>query len=383
MVLKKTSIFILILIIFFSFGCEKKVEKKVEKKEIPKIEVKVYSIKKEKIPIWVDFSGKTEAYRSVAVVARVKGNLEKRFFKPGDHVEKGDILFKIEDSEYKAVLDQHKASKRKNEASLKLAISTYERYKPLVEKELATKAKLDELVADNEQIEALIKADEATIRQAKLNLDYTTVKATTDGMIGRNFVDIGNMVGTNSENSKLAVIVKSDPLYVNFTPSGDDSSLISKYESEKNPKVKVYIPSRREGELEIYTGKIDFVDNKTDDSTGTVSMRAVVKNPKNTLLPGTFVEISVFVTDEIPIIALSPLNIMEGQLGSYVYVVTKEGKIKTKQIKTEYGSKNIVIISSKSLNDGDKVVVSPTRKLRNGMDVIVKEVGSPVLKQEK
>jgi len=383
MVLKKTSMLILVFILFFSLGCEKKEEQKVVQKEKPKVNVEVYSVKKEKIPIWVDFSGKTEASKDVSVVARAQGNLEKRFFEPGDYVKKGDALFKIEDSEYVAILDQHKASKRKNEASLKLAMSTYERYKPLVEKELATRAKLDELVADTEQIEALIKADEATIRQAKLNLDYTVVKATTDGVIGRNLIDIGNMVGTSSESLKLAVIVQADPLYVNFTPSEHDLSLINKYKSAKNPKVEVSIPARSDEEVKIYKGEVDFIDNQTDESTGTISMRAIVQNPKNTLLPGSFVEIKLFITDQIPVFALSPSNIMEGQLGSFVFVVNAEGKVETKQVKTEYGNKNVLIIADDSLKEGDKVIVSPTRKLRNGMEVILKEVNSPVLKQAK
>jgi len=380
----KRSMVIAIAISALLVGCgEKKDDKKVEKIEVIKTEVKVYSIKEEKIPIWVDFSGKTEAYRNVAVVARVKGNLEKRFFEPGDFVKKGDMLFKIEDSEYRAILDQHKASKKKNEASLKLAISSYERYKPLVEKELATREKLDQLVAEKEQIEALIKADESTIRQAKLNLDYTEVKATTDGMIGRNLVDIGNMVGTNSDNSKLAVIVKSDPLYVNFTPSGDDTALIIKYKSELKPRVEVHIPSRTKKEPEIYKGNIDFIDNKTNESTGTVSMRAIIDNPEHTLLPGTFVEIKLFVTDQIPVIALSPKNVMENQLGSYVYIVNDKNQLETRQIEIAFATKEMLVIKKISLKDGDKVVVSPVRKLHTGMDVTFKEVANPALTQGK
>jgi len=382
--LKKSTLLVLVFSLFFLLGCsDKKEEQKIAPKEALKKSVKVYSIKKEKIPIWVDFSGKTEPFANVAVVARVKGNLEKRFFEPGDQVKKGDKLFKIEDSEYEAILNQHEASKKKNEASLKLAISSYERYKPLVEKELATKEKLDQLIAEKEQVEALIKADESTIRQAKLNLGYTEVKATTDGMIGRNLINIGNMVGTSSENSKLAVIVKSNPLYVNFTPSGDDTALIIKYKSELKPKVEVHIPSRDGKNATIYKGHIDFIDNKTNESTGTVSMRAIIKNPKYTLLPGTFVEIKLFISDQIPVIALSPMNVLENQLGSYVYIVNDQNKLETRQVEIGYSSKNILIIKKISLKEGDKVVVSPLRKLRKGMDVTTEEVGNPVLEQEK
>ena len=331
MYLRKSTFLMSVFVLFFLLGCsEQKVEQKIEQEEAPKTNVEVYSIQKEKLPIWIDFAGKTEAYKNVSVIARVKGNLEKRFFEPGDYVKKGDKLFKIEDSEYRAILEQYEANKRKNQASLKLAINSYERYKPLVEKELATKEKLDQLIAKKEQVEALIKADESTIKQAKLNLNYTVVRATTDGMIGKNIIDIGNIVGTSSENSKLAVIVKSNPLYVNFTPSGDDTALIVKYKSELKPKVKVYVPSRNEKEEVAYNGNIDFIDNKTNESTGTVSMRAIVKNPEYTLLPGTFVEIKLFITDQVPLIALSPKNVMENQLGSYVYIVNDQNRLDTR-----------------------------------------------------
>jgi len=378
MLVKFLNIFVLISLFVFT-GCEKKEKEVVVEKEKPKVNVEVYSINKETLPIWVDFAGKTEATKEVVVVARAKGNLEKRFFKAGASIKKGDILFKIEDSEYIAILEQKEASKKKNEATLRLAISSLNRYKPLVEKELATREKLDQLVAQKEEVEALIKADESAISQAKLNLSYTNVKATTDGMIGRNLIDIGNIVGSSSENSKLAVIVQSNPLYVNFTPSSDTAALIAKNKSEEKPRVEVHIPQRRDAKTKIYKGKIDFVDNKTNDSTGTVSMRAIVDNPDYSLLAGTFVEIKLFISDKIPVFALSPTNTMEGQLGSYVYVVNSDGKVESKQVKIKYGGKDMIILTDDSLSDGDKVIVSPTIKLRNGMDVVVKKVPNPVL----
>ncbi len=378
------NVIISVCVLLFSMGCsDKKQEQEVVVNKAPKRSVEVYVVKKEKMPIWILFSGKTEAYKDVAVMARVKGNLEKRFFEPGDYVKKGQKLFKIEEDEYLAILDQHKASKRKNQAALKLAISSYERYKPLVEKELASREKLDQLIAEKEQVEALIKADDSTIRQAQLDLGYTVVEATTDGMIGRNLIDVGNMVGTSHENSKLAVIVKSNPLYVNFTPNGNDTAMINRYKSEPRPKVVVYIPPRKESGDDTYKGNIDFVANTTDESTGTVSMRAIIDNPKNILLPGTFVEIQLFLSDQIPVIALSPENVMENQLGSYVFVVDANNTIKTTQVKIEYATQGMLIIKNGTLKVGEKVIVSPLIKLRNGLKVITKESSNPVLKQVK
>ncbi len=120
MLSKKINIFVLFCVLVFSVGCsDKKEEQKTVQKEAPKKSVEVYSVREEKIPIWVEFSGKTEAYKNVAVVARVKGNLEERFFEPGDYVKKGDKLFKIEDSEYKAILNQYEANKKKKSSIIK------------------------------------------------------------------------------------------------------------------------------------------------------------------------------------------------------------------------------------------------------------------------
>lgn len=372
--------FIILLMVFFTTGCEDKKKETLVQQETPKTSVDVYTLTKEKHPIWITFSGKTEAYSDVAVVARVKGTLEKIFFKPGEHVKKGDLLFKIEESEYRAILQQKEASKRKNEASLKLAIASLERYKPLVEKELATREKLDQLIAQKEEIEALIKADDSAIAQAKLNLDYTSVRATIDGTIGKNSVDVGNVVGSSADNAHLADIIQSHPLYVNFTPSGKDVSLINRYKSEEYPKVKVYIPSSNPSEIVTYEGAIDFIDTKTNESTGTVVMRALIQNPQRSLRAGTFVEIKLFLSDQIPLFALSPNNVMENQLGSYVYVVTPEGKLETRNVKVTYATKDLLIIDETSLPEGVNIVVSPLAKLRVGQAVVSKSVSNPVLK---
>jgi len=372
--------FIILLMVFFTTGCEDKKKETLVQKETPKASVDVYTLTKEKHPIWITFSGKTEAYNEVNVVARVKGVLESIYFKPGEHVNKGDRLFKIEESEYRAILEQKEASKRKNQASLKLAIASLERYKPLVAKELATREKLDQLIAQKEEIEALIKADDAAIAQAKLNLDYTTVRAAIDGTIGKSLIDVGNVVGSSADNTTLSTIIQSHPLYVNFTPSGKDVTLINRYKSEEYPKVKAYIPASNPADMLTYEGAIDFIDTKTNESTGTVAMRALIQNPQRTLRAGTFVEVKLFLSDQIPLFALSPNNVMENQLGSYVFVLNPEGKLETRNVKVTYATKELLIIDETSLVEGTKVVVSPLAKLKAGQAVESKNVSNPVLK---
>lgn len=357
--LSKLPIVLILLLVFL--GCEKKEEKKVETKEIKKIEVEVNKITKETYPIWVNFSGKTEAFKNVEVTSRVSGELKEIYFKAGDEVKKDQLLFKIDDSQYKAILEQKIAGLQKDEASLNLAISNVNRYKPLVKDGLAPREKLDELVATQKQLQAVVNASKASIKQATLDVEYTQIKATIDGKVGQNLIDVGNLV--NATSTVLTKIVDSKKLYVNFNPSANEVSLIKKYKSQDNPTVKVKLENNDSIELK---GNIDFIDNTTNQSTGTVLMRAIIENEDNIIFPGTFVEIKLFITDEIPVIAVHPNTLGQNQLGTFVYVVNTENKLETRQVEIQYSNEDIAIIKS-GLNEDDDVVVSDITKLGNGM----------------
>lgn len=358
--------------LFLFVGCEKKKEevKQEPKKQI--LEVKVHTMKKQAYPIWVDFSGKTEAFKSVEVISRVNGELKKIFFQAGSQVKKGDILFKIDDSQYKAVLEQKNAAMEKNIASLNLAIANVKRYKPLVEKGLAPREKLDELIASQKQLQATVDADRASIKQAKLDVQYTSVKASIDGQIGKELVDVGNLVGATS--TVLANIVDASTLHVNFSPSAKEVSLIKQYKSEKNPSVKVYLEDNENIELQ---GNIDFIDNTTNVKTGTVQMRAKIDNSKNIVFPGTFVRLKLFISDKIPFLAIHPDMVGQNQLGSFVYVVNTQNKLEKRKIEIDYSNRDFAIAKS-GLVEGDRVVVSETTKLKEALEVKALEVENPI-----
>lgn len=358
---KLLKFFIFFIPLFLFLGCEKKETKDEQPKEIKKVEVKVNLLKKETYPIWVDFSGKTEAYKSVDVTSRVSGELKEIFFKSGDEVKKDQLLFKIDDSQYKAILEQKVASYNKDQASLNLAISNVKRYKPLVQDGLAPREKLDELIATQKQLQAIVDASNAGIKQAKLDVEYTEIKATIDGKIGQNLIDVGNLVSATS--TVLTKIVDSKKLYVNFNPSAKEVSLIKKYKSEENPRVKIKLENNELIELKGY---IDFIDNIANETTGTVLMKAIIENQDNIILPGTFVQIKLFITDEIPVIAIHPNTLGQNQLGTFVFIVNNENKIETRQVEVQYSNKDLAIIKD-GLNEGDRVVVSDITKLKDGL----------------
>lgn len=358
---KILSLLIIFTSLFVFSACEKKEEKKVEVQEIKKIEVQVNTMKKESYPIWVDFSGKTEAFKNVEVTSRVNGELKEILFKAGDDVKKDQLLFKIDDSQYNAILEQKTAGLEKDQASLNLAISNVNRYKPLVKDGLAPREKLDELEATQKQLQAVVNASKASIKQATLDVEYTQIKATIDGKVGQNLLDEGNLV--NASSTILTKIVDSKKLYVNFNPSTNEVSLINKYKSQENPTVKIKLENNDSIELK---GNIDFIDNSTNQTTGTVLMRAIIDNKDNIIFPGSFVEIKLFITDNIPLLAVQPNILGQNQLGSFVYVVNAENKIQSKQVEIQYSNKDLAIIKS-GLEEGDRVVVSDITKLRNNL----------------
>ncbi|NQY21722.1 MAG: efflux RND transporter periplasmic adaptor subunit [Campylobacteraceae bacterium] len=352
---------ILIITLVFFQACEDKKEEiketvtKIQKKTI----VDVNIIEKKAYPIWINFSGKTQALKNVSITSRVHAELKEILFQEGSSVKKGDVLFKLDNTEYKITLLQKKANLKKTQASLNLAISNVRRYKPLVKKQLVSREKLDELISIEKQLEAQVEVDIASVNQAKLNLEYCLIKATINGQIGKSTLDIGNIVSTSSS---LVNIVQTSSLYVNFNPSSNVVSLIKKYRSLKNPKIIVY-PENMESDLKI-EGEITFFDNVTNEQTGTVAIRAIIKNENNILFPGTFVNIKVLVSDKIPLIAISSNSISQNQLGSYVLIVDENNQIKTKQITISHSTDDFSIIK-KGLKINDKIIVSAINKLQN------------------
>lgn len=354
-------------------GCGTEDKKKPIVKEEKPVEVNVHTVTKEAYPIWVDFSGKTQAVDKVTVISRVSGEVLEKFFQPGDVVKKDQLLFTIDKSEYQAVWDQKNAILQKDKASLDLAQANVKRYSPLVKEQLAPIEKLDELLATQKQLEATIKADKAALETAELNLAYCDVKANISGQIGKALVGTGNIVNAGTE---LAKIVQTEYLYVNFNPSAHEVAIIKKYRSEDKPKVKVLLKSHKRMNVE-FEGEIDFIDNVSNTSTGTVAMRAKIFNEDRLLFPGTFVELKLFLSDKFTVLAVHPDQISQNQLGEFVYVVNAQNQIEARQIKPTYSNNDFVIIGE-GLQENDKVVVGTVNTLRDGLKVSSTEVDNPI-----
>ncbi len=350
------------LLLFTACSEEKKV---ASKKEMPPLPVNTITVKNEPIAIWKRYTGVTKATSEQNVRARVSGLLEKVYFKDGASVKKGQKLFKIEQTEYRAALDEAVAHKHQNEASLKRAIADVDRYTPLVKKGLAPRATLDQYKAQSSRFNAAIAADKAKIRIAKLNLSYTVVTAPIDGKVSARRVDVGNLVG-EGESTLLTTIMSIDPVYAYFSPSQKDMTMLQKYSKDEKPYAFIEVEGR--DETLRRDGFVDFENNQVNASTSTISMRATIENSEGKVLPGTFVYVSIFVSDETSFTMIPPEVIFADQLGKFVYVVGDDNKAKRVDIKTGYSTKYYSSVKE-GLEDGDRVIVSALVKLKKGLKI--------------
>jgi len=358
--------------IFFS-GCSEKPQQK-QRMSIPPLAVETITVEKKNYPIWLQYTGMTKAIKDLEIRARVSGRLQKVYFKDGQFVNKGDKLFLIEQSQYKANLQQAKAKKRQDLAALKLAKADVERYKPLVKDGLAPRATLEQYEAKYHELQASIAADDAAIKNAELELSYTTVIAPVSGQVSARMVDVGNLVGYG-ESTLLTTIVSTDVIYAYFSPSEADVQKIYKFRSRK--ELPAFIEVRGQGEdvlkrKRLY-GYVDFSNNTVDPLTSTISMRATIENTGHAVYPGTFVYVNIFLTDKFNYIMVPPQAIFEDQLGRFVYTVDKENKAQRTGVTTNFSSRYYVSIS-KGLESGQQVVIDGLMKLKPGRDLNTTDV---------
>jgi len=374
---------VLLSSLFFFNACSEDKQVVTKQKAAP-LAVNIITVKKEAVPLWKQYTGMTKASSDQGVRARVSGILEKIYFQDGQYVKKGQKLFKIQQDEYIAALNAAKAKKAQDEASLSLAQADVNRYEPLVKEGLAPRATLEQYQAQSIGLKAAIQGDIAEINKAKIQLSYTIIKAPISGNVSARHVDIGNLVG-QGESTLLTTIVRTDPLYAYFSPSQQDVRMFQKYRNKDKPDAFIEVAGSKE-QIRL-DGYVDFKNNTVDPLTSTITMRATIKNNKQKVLPGTFVYVNLFINDKYKFLMIPPEVIFNDQLGSFVYIVDNNARLKRVDIEKGYSSKYYVSVT-KGLKDGDKLVVSALMKLRPKIEVTPTDVSktqgiATILKENK
>jgi len=325
--------------------------------------VPVASVQKKTLPIYLEYSARTESIRDVSLQAKVAGYIEAQPTADGADVKEGELLYKVDDRDYRAALDQARAQAQRNIAAREYARSNFHRGDELVKTGFLAKDNYDQRVSTLGQSEAAVAQDNATVRTAEINLAYTEIRAPFAGRLGRNRAAIGTLV--MGSGVTLNTLVQLDPIYVTFNPSESELAAIQNARGTGDVATEIVLPADPSVR---YSGTLTFVDNNVDRSTGTITARATVSNPKFTLLPGQYVRIRVHLRDQPDAMMVPQTAIGSSQLGKYVYVVNADGKAEQKLV--TLGPADGDLVSAKGLADADRVITGNLQKIGPGSPVM-------------
>ncbi len=321
---------------------------------------------------YAEYTGQTAAVETVEIRARVEGTLQSIHFNDAAFVKKGDRLFVIDPRPYQASFDEAQAELATRQAELRLAEATLQRKESAYKDQAVSEVAVIEARALRDQAVAAIAAARAAIETARLNLSYTEMRSPISGRIGRNRVDVGNLVGA-SEKTLLATIVSENPIYAYFNINERDLLEFQKHHTGQsgptngNGKTLVFMGLSNVEDYP-YEGQIDFTDNRVDPQTGTIQVRGVFKNPKGFLLPGLFARVRIPIGDQKDALLVPERSLGIDQQGYYLLSVTAENVVEYLPVKVGPLVEGMRVIKS-GVKAADRIVVNGLQRARPGTTV--------------
>ena len=324
----------------------------------PRVPVTVALVTRETVPVRLRAIGNVEPYRTVAVKARVDGQIVAVNFREGQAVRKGEVLFRIDPRPYEAALRQAQANALRDRAARDQARSQEQRYQELLAKNFISKEAYAQFRTNAETAEATAKASQAALENARLNLEYCTIRAPLDGYVGKVLLQAGNLVKANDVNA-LVVINQVKPIYVTFAVPEQYLSQVRRYNTASPLRVDV-LPT--DPGAPRPSGKLVFIDNAVDPSTGTIRMRAQFENADAALWPGQFVNVSVRIHEQRDAIVVPSQAVQTGPNGQYVYVVGDDSLAELRRIEIQRADGQRSVVAG-GLQPGERVVTSGQLRL--------------------
>ena len=303
--------------------------------------------------ISAEATGRVEAKYSVDVIARVPGFLIKKFFKEGDFVKKGQMLFQIDPREYQIEVNNARATVNQYSALLTNAQQELDRANALIKEDLISRSDVDQSLATRNQNRALLEAARQQYELAKVNLSYTNIKSPIDGRIGKVNITEGNYVTATS--GSLVNISSTNPVYIAFSLKGDDFvKLLQASNRYKDVQVQAQFDG---GEWYDKTGTVDFVDNQIDKDSGSISMRAVFENEKGWLVPGNYMKVKLIAPKMVQYMTIPQACTKGDPMSGYYVWVVQDNKAVRRDIKVADSIDNNWVVTD-GLQPDDVVVVS-------------------------
>jgi len=325
-----------------------------------------------------EFLGRIEATNRVNVVARVTAFLDKRTFVDGAEVKAGDMLYQLERGQFEADLEAKQAQVAQLQGMLVNAKLTTDRARTLLSGPAGQQSTYDAAVANQQSLEAQVKAAQAQVDLSKINLDYTEIRSPIDGKIGRTAVTEGNVVSPSS--GVLTTIVSQNPMYVTFPVSVREAlALRQRYVPRGGFKAVVIRLRLPDGRMYGVTGELNFVNNTIAQNTDTITLRGTIPNPPlkdqsteqdtlRELTDNEFVTVSLEGVEPVQFLAIPRAAVLSDQQGEFVFVVGADNKAEQRRIALGQSTPTIAAVTS-GLSEGDKVIVEGLQRVRPGQPV--------------
>jgi multidrug efflux system membrane fusion protein len=319
------------------------------------------------VPVELRQIGTVEAINTVAITARVGGQLVRVGFEEGQNVKKGEVLFQIDPAPFRATLAQAQANLERDKAALSNANADVIRYQDLVKKDYVTKQTYEAAVSTAAEAKAMVDADSAAADNAHINLAYCTITSPVAGRTGQILVKQGNIVAANG-TSPLVTINQIEPIYVSFTIPEEQLSKVQSGGTKADLPVLAYIPT---DSSRIFRGKLTFIDNMVDAATGTILLKATFANDDHALWPGLYVKVGLVLTNLHNATVVPAAAVQTSQQGNFVYVVAPGDTAQFRLINVGPASGRWIVVD-KGVAPGEKVVTDGQLGVRQGIRVSVR-----------
>jgi len=328
------------------------------------VPVSVASVANKDVPVRIRAIGNVEPLTSVSIKARVDGQIDAVRFKEGDEVRAGAVLFELDRRPFEAQLAQAQANLLKDKALLDHAVEQARRNKDLLAQKFISPDAYETVKTNVDTAAATVKADEAAIRSVQLSLDYCTIHSPLTGYAGRVMIQQGNLVKANDTNA-LVVINQVVPIDVSFSVPESELADVRRYQADGELQVAVQLPNGKP-----VSGKLSFIDNTTDITTGTIKLKAEFGNSDKVLWPGQFVNVVLTLTTQKNAIVAPTTAVQNGPNGQYVFVVDANNTVALRDVKVARTEGDDTVIAA-GLAPGDTVVTAGQLRLAPGTRITV------------
>jgi multidrug efflux system membrane fusion protein len=328
--------------------------------------VRIATVASRTMPVELQAIGNVEAISTVTIKAQISGQLVGVHFKEGDSVKKGQLLFTIERPPFEAALRQAEGTLAKDEAQSLNAKLDAERYQGLGKQGVVSKQQVDAAGAAANAMAATVAADKAAVETAKINLEYTSIYSPINGRTGSVGVKEGNLVKAN-DVPILVTINQIEPIYVSFSIPEQQLAELKQYSNSKSLKVD----AAPQGSTQHFQGRLTFIDNSVDLTTGTIKLKATFDNAAHALWPGQFADVNMTLKSQPNAIVVPTAALQTSQNGTYVYVVDENLTAKQQPVKVGWNVGEETVIAS-GLQPGQRVVTDGQLRLTPGAKVDIK-----------